>query len=91
MRSTYIDGLGRKSEFELDEARTICRGQSHIRKGWAATLVYAPSIQKLIELRNSDEDMRGFARDEAEEVSEEYAVRAFGLDLETICEVRKRR
>jgi hypothetical protein len=50
------------------------------KAGWKALIVYDEITNVLVELRDSPEDYRGNAQDEAEQVTEQYVRDAFEID-----------
>lgn len=81
MHGTFTDLAGRELDFDLDNVEIVARGQSGLRRGWPAMLVYCPTHQTFIELRNSPPTIRGDRLDEASEVESKYALDNFGVDL----------
>jgi len=63
----------------LDTVVDVVSGESLIRLGWRALVVFDPKSGRLVELRDAPSDVRGNSPDEAEEVTEEYVCITYGI------------
>jgi len=84
----YLDLSGNKKSYDLDSVVEVIRGKSHKRQGWKALVIFNPSSENFIELRDSPPDPRGYSKDEAEEVNEDYLVNNFDLDEKAITSIK---
>lgn len=89
IRCEYIDLNGKKQVCDLDSMVDIVRGQSKKKRGWVALIVFDPASNKFIELRDSPPDPKGYSKDEAEEIDDNYILNNFNLKKENISFIRR--
>lgn len=86
--SDYQTADGATRYFDLDAVKEVVRGYSAKQPGWTSIVVYYPKDDVFIELRSSPPDIRGNSKDEAEEITYEYIMEAYGLDEDKVEMVR---
>lgn len=89
MPCNYVAADGSKKDFDLDAVYEVIRAYSRKRAGWTSLVIYEPSHDVFIELRDSPQDVRGNSQDEAEEISPAEIAAHYGI-AETVClQIRK--
>lgn len=89
MPGRYLASDGSTKNFDLDAVVDCIEGGSPRRKGWAALVVYDPTHDVFIELRDSPPDVRGISQSECEEISPVEIAASYGVS-ETVCmQIRK--
>lgn len=81
-----IDGVERL--LDLDNVIDIVRGSSKKKVGWSALIVFDPISKSFVELRDSPPDVKGYSKDEAEEVTVSYISLAFSIDERQVLNIR---
>ena len=79
MPSSYLSKTGVTIKFDLDAVFDVVKGQSAIKENWNALIIFVPSTNSFVELRDSPQDYRGNSASEAEEVDPIYIKNTFFL------------
>ena len=74
---------------DLDAVIDVAKGPSQRKPGWQALIVYDERANLFVELRDSPQDYRGNAEDEAEQVTEQYVCETFKLDPGQLDDLRR--
>ena len=71
----------------LDSVIDVAKGESGIKIGWTALIIYNPTSNKFVELRDSPQDYQGNSMDEAEEVDEAYLINTFKIPRSALADL----
>ena len=83
MPAKYIAADGSEKNFDLDAVIDCIEGVSSKRVGWNSLIVYYPTHDVFIELRDSPPDIRGNSISECEEISSKEIIKNYHVS-ETI-------
>ena len=87
MLTKYTTANNHQKFIDLDSVIDVVKGESGIKTGWTALIIYDPTSKKFVELRDSPQDYQGNAMDEAEEVDEAYLINTFKIPRSALADL----
>lgn len=89
MPGKYVAKDGSVRDFDLDAVISFLESDVSRRQGWGSLVVYYPSKDIFIELRDSPSDVRGNSQSECEEISPAEIAAQYGIAETTCMQIRK--
>src|SRR4051794_15952736 len=88
MPCKFTTKSGTAASLDLDAVFDVVEGPSGRHPNWTALIIYEPTSNVLVELRDAPQDVRGNSASEAEEVDDAYVQNHFGLSEHELASLR---